>query len=89
MRLIDADALKAGFTGNFRSEYPTAFIKAVIDNAPTIDHVKHGRWEHLEMIGGVEYGNMHGECNLCHKVRIIDNYCPNCGAKMDLTDDDS
>lgn len=42
--------------------------------------VRHGRWLHHTMIGG----HIHAECNECHKVRIIDNYCPNCGAIMDL-----
>lgn len=24
------------------------------------------------------------ECSNCHKVRLIDNYCSNCGAKMEM-----
>lgn len=35
-RLISAKLLKAEFTGNFRDEYPTALIHALIDTAPTI-----------------------------------------------------
>ena len=36
MRLIDANTLKAEFTGNFQSEYSTAEIHALIDLAPTV-----------------------------------------------------
>lgn len=36
MRLIDADTLKAEFTGNFQNEYTKAEIHALIDLAPTI-----------------------------------------------------
>jgi len=36
MRLIDANTLKAEFTGNFKDEYTTAEIHALIDLAPTI-----------------------------------------------------
>lgn len=43
MRLIDATTLKAEFTGNFRDEYPTAMIKAIIDTAPTV-----GGWIRVE-----------------------------------------
>lgn len=40
--------------------------------------VRHGRWINNTMIDG----HIHAECSECHKVRIIDNYCSNCGAKM-------
>lgn len=45
------------------------------DVAPVV----HGRWlntEHLD-------GHMYGECSECHKIRIIDEYCSHCGARMD------
>ena len=41
--------------------------------------VRHGRWLHHTMIDG----HIHAECSKCHKVRIIDNFCPNCGCRMD------
>lgn len=43
--------------------------------------VVHGYW-----IGGKMNplsGEYHSECSVCHKLRTPDNYCPNCGAKMD------
>ena len=51
-----------------------------IINLPPADvaPVRHGLWINHTMIDG----HIHAECSECHKVRIIDNYCPNCGAKM-------
>ena len=49
------------------------------DNLIEVAPVRHGRWLHHTMIGG----HIHAECSECHKVRIIDNYCPNCGCRMD------
>lgn len=34
-KYIDADLLKAEFTGNFRDAYETALVKAIIDDQPT------------------------------------------------------
>ena len=71
MRLIDADAY----------EYPGDLI-----NEPTItldDIIPHGRWE--------EYpDSAHLRCTHCkiefkkEKMTDTKNYCPVCGAKMDL-----
>ena len=46
MRLIDADTLKAEFTGNFFETYHYMAIRAMIDVAPTIEAmpVVHGEW---------------------------------------------
>ena len=39
--------------------------------------VRHGRWK--------RYGKNLGECSECGEiVSVRNNYCPNCGAKMDL-----
>ena len=37
-----------------------------------------GRWLHETEIEG----HACGECSACHKIRVIDNFCPNCGADM-------
>ena len=96
MRLIDADELKKlrhdciqgriKFDGN---EYD------IIDKCPTIEAepVRHGRWE------GTADGYWNGElvydiwnCSECGfdadgaDERPDWKYCPNCGAKMDVTD---
>ena len=76
---------KAEFTGNFRDEYPTALIHALIDSVPAADvaPVRRGKWVHT--FGG--YVN----CSECNATPLLDGereyvetpYCPNCGAKMD------
>ena len=52
-----------------------------ISNLPTADvaPVVHGEWIELHEENGHEVGT----CSHCRHVRIVDNYCPNCGAKMD------
>ncbi len=52
-----------------------------IENAPAVDAapVVRGEWIELHEENGHEVGT----CSHCRHVRIVDNYCPNCGAKMD------
>ena len=50
--------------------------------AADVAPIRYGKWLHHTLIDG----HINAECSECHKVRIIDNYCPNCGAKMDLED---
>ena len=89
MRPIDADGLKELF--NSRSSHPiydewsTLGILGVIDEMPTIDVVvvKHGEWVPSEY-------QPHHTCSVCgHWFSLYDkvNYCPNCGAKMDLEEE--
>ena len=55
----------------------------LIENAPAVDAVKvvHGRWRWC----GQDKFNDAYECSECGKIAMDDsNYCPNCGAKMDL-----
>ncbi|WP_443722514.1 hypothetical protein [Ruthenibacterium lactatiformans] len=51
-----------------------------IEDAPVVDAapVVHGEWIELHEENGHEVGT----CSHCRHVRIVDNYCPNCGAKM-------
>ena len=60
-----------------------------VDDAPAADvaPVVHGRWVEKEKY---TFGIMY-DCSLCEN-RILDNghpwnYCPNCGAKMDLEEE--
>lgn len=39
-----------------------------------------GKWLYPTLIPDDITGHMHGECSVCHKVRIIDEYCSNCGS---------
>ena len=56
----------------------------VIDNTPTIDPVKHGRW--------IDMGdNSAPICSVCKSKALLNyesdyhksDYCPHCGARMD------
>lgn len=89
MRLIDADQLKKNINRNY---IISDTINQAIDNAPTITPeslVRHGRWEEVEDPGG----DSHWMCSSCGIEWYFEadgpvengcNYCPNCGAKMDL-----
>lgn len=64
-------------------------VLETINEASIVDAVEvvHGRWV-LEKVGSVKSGY---ECSVCRKTRWFYsdvpqafNYCPNCGAKMDL-----
>ena len=54
-------------------------VKSMIhsEKAADVAPVRHGRWK--------RYGKNLGECSECGEiVSVRNNYCPNCGAKMDL-----
>lgn len=93
MRLIDADALKE----NARKWLPMSretvvfnlfdLIDNLVNNMPTIDPVKHGKWEPFDLT----WGRSVYACTVCGEAievptengKPIFDYCPNCGAKMD------
>lgn len=82
MRLIDADALPRekmlAARGNGQYEDVDIVYGDDIDNAPTIDPVRNGRWE---VAGNTTH---YYTCSLCGKPGDgFDNYCRSCGAKMD------
>lgn len=90
MRLIDADALLSSFDvrkvveydeSGCGMDYKAVPVEAIV-NAPTIDAepVRHGRWE------GKKWSY---SCSICGGLSPEDggaktNYCPDCGAKMDV-----
>lgn len=89
MRLIDADALiDQAINGVFPKLYiQLCFCPKDIDNAPTIDPVKHGHWEDENPI---EPNPMFraAVCSVCGCTEgNPNNYCPSCGARMDGTHD--
>ena len=69
MRLIDADELMAVVWGQ---------IAEVVMDVPTIDPVRHGRWEvQLD-------ARRFCKCSICgFRPEYKYNYCPNCGAMME------
>ena len=42
---------------------------------------KTGQWLYGTYINE-DSGHYYAECSECHSIRIVGNYCPNCGAKM-------
>ena len=69
----------------FSMEYKAVPVGA-IENAPAVDAepVRHGEWLDCENYNDIV------QCSKCGLIRNIYkqegwNYCPNCGAKMDVT----
>lgn len=92
MRLIDADELKKVglFNGKWDREngnehfmYGVECVIDFINNLPTIEAepVKHGKWEEMRNAYGELEGWIHAECG--REVKCMENFCPNCGARMD------
>ena len=94
MRLIDADALKKSIKNMPNDYYGDLCIGDAIkeiDNAPTIDAapVVRGEWI-LQGENEHDYEtSLEEKCSLCgryvyrYDTQPQDNYCPNCGAKME------
>lgn len=73
MRLIDADEL-------------APLVKRLIEMAPTVEPVKHGRWIIDTKFGAdVMSGEQMVICSVCGRGIFWgkQNYCPHCGARMD------
>lgn len=84
MRLIDADALvEKRWYADCRHGYVQVVGIGDIDDSPTVDPYKHGKWEfHGDDIVRCTACDM--DYSLYRKILYPRNYCPNCGAKMDL-----
>ena len=63
--------------------------------AADVEPVRHGRWISWEDADNcIPSPNRH-ECSVCHdaaqvlanNIALLSNFCPNCGAKMDLEDE--
>lgn len=80
MRLIDADALIEDIkTVNPIMDDKIEWGKRIVNAAPTIDPVRHGRWLFTD--------TNTCECSVCHTCEPYPfsefEWCPNCGARMD------
>ena len=87
MRLIDADELlkHKGNCYDINGHLLYAVGTGNIMAAKTIDPVKHGKWISVF----IEYTDgstgQRSECPFCNELQLIwSNYCPNCGARLDL-----
>ena len=88
-RLKSAEDVFRALVDSFGLDIDTAsdFLNSIPDTKA--EPVRHGRWEGL-WNGCCGIDQMH--CSVCrHEIRYTDgfkrgmpNYCPNCGAKMDL-----
>lgn len=65
--------------------------------AADVESVRHGRWISWEDADNcIPSPNRH-ECSVCHdaaqvlvnNIELLSHYCPNCGSKMDLEDEDN
>lgn len=91
MRLIDADALQKKISAlceknkELIDRWFTNIVDDEIENAPTIDAVKHGRW-----VKRTDENCWWYECSECGDYPMknvyghekLSAYCPNCGARM-------
>lgn len=92
---IEREALKAEFMKHYACEYPSALVMAIIDNVSTADvvEVRHGKWiddiRDITTVAGIDRKSLVGyKCSVCGRSEIHkEPYC-NCGAKMDLGDDE-
>lgn len=59
-------------------------VLAVFESAPAADVVerKTATWLFPHLEPDDITGHVYAECSNCHKVRIVDDFCPACGARM-------
>lgn len=100
MRLIDADSTLVRFTNAIRTNNKASGIKyilslsldealeIVLNEAWTVDPVKHGRWEESKCLDDCFW-----VCSCCKfpsqaiAAPKLYKYCPNFGARMDIAED--
>lgn len=94
MRLIDADKLECvaatmpkDASDDYKEGYGDGmnYVLDIIDDLPTIEPVKRGRWVKAERDGCLTYSDAYKQCSECGNVTFLAekmNYCPWCGARM-------
>ena len=87
-RLIDADALKKDFNLNFGGVSHAAAAAEIIDRQPTIDPENPRPRAYWKNKGEKTYVIWCSNCGEPYYHDFEDfKYCPNCGAKMEDTDE--
>lgn len=91
MRLIDYDAAIDCYYAEYEKQdicdgsQDRDYLKRCFDEAPTVEAapVVHGMWVESDIPG-----SMLSKCTVCgfRCGAYTFNFCPNCGAKMDLND---
>lgn len=75
------------------AHYPSWYAaKIKVMPASDVAPVRHGRWISWEEAGNYVPSPDRHECSVCHDaaqvlvngLELLSDYCPNCGAKMDL-----
>ena len=75
-------AIKQAFE---KGERPSLYIKSI--PAADVAQVVHGRWRWITYDANPKIGNWH--CTYCNRIPKSfqkEDFCPNCGAKMDKED---
>ena len=75
-------AIKQAFE---KGERPSLYIKSI--PAADVAEVRHGRWRWVAYDANPKIGNWH--CTYCNRIPKSfqkEDFCPNCGAKMDKED---
>nr|DAP21448.1 MAG TPA: zinc-ribbon containing domain protein [Caudoviricetes sp.] len=96
-RYIDASKIVLSVTTAFDPAdhevyIPLAAVRAAIAQAPTADvrEIRRGRWiEQVKIRKDGKPRLVHWQCSLCGVFLGTNtaNFCPHCGAKMDLKDE--
>lgn len=93
-RLIDADALKKVIyfeTNHLGIDFhKSKLIGIAIDNAPTIEAepVRHGKWIWEEQVYNCSVCSHKAYGNILECMDGTYKYCPNCGARMEIEENE-
>lgn len=79
----DIDAGRREGTTLLSPEEATDYLAEYLDEIPAVDvqEIRRGKWEEIRDAYGQLEGWMCKECG--REMKAKENYCPNCGAKMD------
>ena len=83
-RYIDADELKKNLDGVPYTMLSVSAFQEMLEQYTTanVQEIKRGRWEQ-------DGTGLYARCSVCKERTYLggrQNYCPNCGAKMDEVD---